>query len=108
LRPYSGDGRGGNNRRITQRYLVGNGASPMTRIILVLGLSLGLASLPALSSSPAHAQKAVKAGKGEKVCRVKLQYSGQVRTWVCKSNEPCCVWHEINYVKCGSPITGCL
>ena len=43
-----------------------------------------------------------------KVCRVKLKYSGEVKTWVCKSEEPCCVWHEINYVKCGSTITGCL
>ena len=49
-----------------------------------------------------------KAGKGEKVCRVKLKYSGEVKTWVCKAQEPCCVWHEINYVKCGSTITGCL
>ena len=50
----------------------------------------------------------VKAGKGEKVCRVKLQYTGEVRTWVCQKDQPCCVWHEINYVKCGSTITGCL
>jgi hypothetical protein len=27
---------------------------------------------------------------------------------VCKNEEPCCVWHEINYVKGGSTITGCL
>ena len=50
----------------------------------------------------------MKAGKGEKVCRVKLQYTGEVRTWVCPKEVPCCVWHEINYVKCGSTITGCL
>ena len=51
---------------------------------------------------------AVKAGKGERVCRVKLKYTGEIKTWVCKREEPCCVWHEISYVKCGSTITGCL
>ncbi len=56
----------------------------------------------------AQPSKTVKAGKGEKVCRVKLQYSGQVRTWVCQKDQPCCVWHEINYVKCGSTTFGCL
>ncbi len=50
----------------------------------------------------------VKAGKGQKVCRVKLKYTGEVRTWTCPKEVPCCVWHEINYVKCGSTITGCL
>jgi hypothetical protein len=76
-------------------------------------LALGAASL-ALLPAAAYAQQSTaktataKAGKGEKVCRVKLQYSGEVRNWVCKKEEPCCVWHEINYVKCGSTITGCL
>jgi hypothetical protein len=51
---------------------------------------------------------AVRAGKGEKVCRVRLQYTGEVRRWVCRKEEPCCVWHEINYVKCGSTMFGCL
>jgi hypothetical protein len=69
-----------------------------------------LACAPAISQQQPAPKKAatVKAGKGEKVCRVKLQYSGEVKTWVCKKEEPCCVWHEINYVKCGSTITGCL
>jgi hypothetical protein len=83
--------------------------------LLSAGLALGFGTL-ALSLGPALAQQApaaktsaaVKAGKGEKVCRVKLQYTGQIKTWVCKKEEPCCVWHEINYVKCGSTITGCL
>lgn len=60
------------------------------------------------SVKTAAAAAAPKAGKGEKVCRVKLKYSGEVKTWICKTEEPCCVWHEINYVKCGSTITGCL
>jgi hypothetical protein len=34
--------------------------------------------------------------------------SGEVKTWVCKQEEPCCVWHEINYVKCGSVTFKCL
>lgn len=78
-------------------------------------VAMGLALLVG-SGDPSLAQQSTtktavatpKAGKGEKVCRVKLKYSGEVKTWVCKSEEPCCVWHEINYVKCGSTITGCL
>jgi hypothetical protein len=27
---------------------------------------------------------------------------------VCPKEVPCCVWHEINYVKCGTTFTGCL
>jgi hypothetical protein len=76
----------------------------MTRALLVLGLSLGLGVFT-LTSEPAHAQRA---GKGQKVCKVKMKYSGQIKTFVCKIDEPCCVWHEINYVKCGSPIFKCL
>lgn len=50
---------------------------------------------------------AAKAGKGEKVCRYKFP-TGEKRAWVCKKEEPCCAWDAINYVKCGSTITGCL
>jgi hypothetical protein len=85
----------------------------MIRAVVALGLSLGLTL--SLCPHPVHAQQpaakkpaTVTAGKGQKVCRVKLKYSGEVRTWVCKQEEPCCVWHEINYVKCGSTVTGCL
>jgi hypothetical protein len=88
---------------------------PMIRAHLALGLSLALGAL-VLAPWSADAQQAptvkksaaVTAGKGEKVCRVKLKYTGQIKTWVCKKEEPCCAWHEINYVKCGSTITGCL
>jgi hypothetical protein len=83
--------------------------------VLPFALALGaaaaaLAPVAALAAQRSSAKKVatVKAGKGEKVCRVKLKYTGEVRTWVCKKEEPCCVWHEINYVKCGSTITGCL
>ena len=81
----------------------------MTRALLAMGLSLGL-GVAVVAHGPAYAQQksVAVAGKGEKVCRVKLKYSGQTRTWVCKAKEPCCAWHEINYVKCGSTITGCL
>jgi hypothetical protein len=84
------------------------------RCRFLLALALGVATF-ALAPAPSLAQQSsaknaqtVKAGKGEKVCRVKLQYTGEVRTWVCAKEVPCCVWHEINYVKCGSTITGCL
>lgn len=86
----------------------------MIRVAAVLGLFLGAGALT-LAPSPSHSQQtpakkspAVTAGKGEKVCRVKMKFSGETKTWVCKKEEPCCVWHEINYVKCGSTITGCL
>jgi len=86
----------------------------MVRAAAILGLFLGAGAL-AFSPSPSHSQQApaakkstVTAGKGEKVCRVKMKFSGETKTWVCKKEEPCCVWHEINYVKCGSTITGCL
>ncbi|MFZ1104348.1 MAG: hypothetical protein WAN86_16130 [Hyphomicrobiaceae bacterium] len=86
----------------------------VTRGCLALALVIGAAaymlaptaSLAQQSSSKKAAT--VKAGKGEKVCRVKLKYSGETRTWVCKREEPCCVWHEINYVKCGTTWSGCL
>lgn len=86
----------------------------IARPCLLLALALGSAAValaPVASlaqQTPAKKAQAVKAGKGEKVCRVKLQYTGEVRTWVCPKEVPCCVWHEINYVKCGTTITGCL
>lgn len=87
----------------------------MIRAAAILGLFLGASAL-ALAPSASHAQQTpaakksapVTAGKGQKVCRVKMQYSGEVKTWACKKEEPCCAWHEINYVKCGSTVTGCL
>ena len=86
----------------------------MTRTALLLGFTLGVGALAlaplAVSAQqpPAKQAATVKAGKGEKVCRVKLQYSGEVRTWVCKKEELCCVWHEINYTKCGAAGLNCL
>jgi hypothetical protein len=85
----------------------------MLRLALAVALGTAAAALAPMDAlaqqpQPKKAAMTVKAGKGEKVCRVKLQYTGEVRTWVCKKEEPCCVWHEINYVKCGSTITGCL
>lgn len=59
------------------------------------------------AKSAAQAQTKVKAGKGEKVCRHKFP-DGTPRVWVCKSDEPCCAWDEIRYVKCGSPTFRCL
>jgi hypothetical protein len=84
------------------------------RCRILLALVLGAATVvlgptaPLAQQSPAKNTQSAKAGKGEKLCRVKLQYTGEVRTWVCPKEVACCVWHEINYVKCGSPIIGCL
>lgn len=81
----------------------------MKRAFLLAALLLGAASLVLIPDTPmAQQAKAVKAGKGEKVCRVKMIPSGEVKTWVCPKEVPCCVWHEINYVKCGTTFTGCL
>ena len=86
----------------------------VTRACLALALAIGATTFmlaPGTSVAQQSSSKkteTVKAGKGEKVCRVKLKYSGERRTWVCKTEEPCCVWHEINYVKCGTTWSGCL
>jgi hypothetical protein len=74
---------------------------------LVLALSLSLAPAAPMAQQSSKAAPKV-AGKGEKVCRTKLKYSGEVRTWVCKKDELCCVWHEINYTKCGMAGLNCL
>ena len=87
----------------------------MTRAVWLFALALGIGALTlapigplAQQTTPQKAAATVKAGKGEKVCRIKMKYSGELKTFVCKKEEPCCAWHEINYVKCGSTITGCL
>lgn len=81
---------------------------------IAAAVALSLAIIPSVVSAQdakpkATAAKAapVKAGKGEKVCNYKFP-SGEKRSWVCKSVEPCCAWDAINYTKCGSTITGCL
>jgi hypothetical protein len=88
--------------------------------IMKIGLALALAaglSAPVMAQSQASTKSTKskaqsvsatpKAGKGEKVCR-HTHPSGQKRVWVCKKAEPCCAWDLINYVKCGSTVTGCL
>ena len=83
----------------------------MKRASVLLVLLLGAAALALTPATPLaqQAKKAtVKAGKGEKVCRVRMQPSGELRTWVCPKDVPCCVWHEINYTKCGTTFSGCL
>ena len=86
----------------------------MIRAAWLLGLSIGVGALALApigsfaQQTPATKAASVKAGKGEKVCRIKMKYSGEIKTFVCKKEEPCCAWHEINYVKCGSTVTGCL
>ena len=87
----------------------------MTRILAALALAASLALAPSavtaqVAQSKTPAQKAsttVKAGKGEKVCRYRFP-TGELKSWVCKKEEPCCAWDLFSYVKCGSTITGCL
>jgi hypothetical protein len=83
----------------------------MRRASVFFVLLLGAAALALMPDAPLAQQakkETVKAGKGEKVCRVKMKPSGERRTWVCPKEVPCCVWHEINYTKCGTTFTGCL
>jgi hypothetical protein len=89
----------------------------MLRTFAKLGIAVGvvaglgaivLVSPIARSQNAPVVKTAAVAGKGEKVCRIRLKYSKELKIFVCKKDEPCCAWHEINYVKCGSPITGCL
>jgi hypothetical protein len=86
----------------------------MTRAAWLLAAALGLSALALVpvgslaQQTPSAKGSTAKAGKGEKVCRIKMKYSGDIKTFVCKKDEPCCAWHEINYVKCGSTVTGCL
>jgi hypothetical protein len=79
------------------------------RLIASAVVAAGLAFAPAgaWAQSSTKPEAAVKAGKGEKVCRYKFP-TGEKRAWVCKKEEPCCAWDAIKYVKCGSTITGCL
>jgi hypothetical protein len=83
----------------------------MKRTYVLIALLLGAAALALAPGAPLaqQAKKAtLKAGKDEKVCRVRMKPSGELRTWICPKDVPCCVWHEINYVKCGTTFTGCL
>jgi hypothetical protein len=77
-------------------------------LALVIGAGAYMLAPTASVAQSSSKKTTVKAGKGEKVCRVKLKYSGETRTWICKREQPCCVWHEINYVKCGTTWSGCL
>ncbi len=73
---------------------------------MAIALAFSLAAPAAMAQSSSKAP-AVKAGKGEKVCRYTFP-TGEKRAWVCKKEEPCCAWDAIKYVKCGSTITKCL
>ncbi|MFM9850497.1 MAG: hypothetical protein ACKVP3_25500 [Hyphomicrobiaceae bacterium] len=81
----------------------------MIRLLIAIGLAVSLSAAPAgaqQKEGKAAKSTALKAGKDEKVCNYRFP-SGERRQWVCKKVEPCCAWDAINYVKCGSTITGC-
>jgi hypothetical protein len=81
----------------------------MIRLLIAIGLAVSLSAAPASAQqkeAKAAKSSAPKAGKDEKVCNYRFP-SGERRQWVCKKVEPCCAWDAINYVKCGSTITGC-
>jgi hypothetical protein len=86
---------------------------------MTLRIAIATAAFASFALAPATAQDAAKqkstpaatalpkAGPGEKVCRYKFP-SGEARAWVCKTEEPCCAWDAISYVKCGSTVFKCL
>ena len=76
-------------------------------IVTAVGLALACAAILAQQPVAAKSAGAPKVGKDEKLCRYKFS-SGEMRTWVCKKEEPCCAWDAINYVKCGSAVFKCL
>jgi hypothetical protein len=76
-------------------------------VAVALGAAPGAAQQPAPAAKKAEATPLPKAGPGEKVCRHKFP-DGTPRAWVCKTEEPCCAWDEIKYVKCGSTVFKCL
>ena len=83
----------------------------MLRLFTASAFALMLTLAPSISSAQqSSASKAAalpKAAAGEKVCR-HTHPSGEKKAWVCKKEEPCCAWDEINYVKCGSVTFKCL
>jgi hypothetical protein len=72
-----------------------------------LFLAPSIASAQQSTAAKASAVASPKAGPGEKVCR-HTHPTGVKKAWVCKKEEPCCAWDEINYVKCGSVTFKCL
>ena len=81
----------------------------MSRLVLAILFAgaLGFASgASAQNKGMDGKQTSIKVGKDEKLCNYRFP-SGERRRWVCKKVEPCCAWDAINYVKCGSTITGC-
>ena len=91
----------------------------MTRTLVAFALALAALTAPAAQAQDAKApdnkapaakiqksSSAPKIGKDQKVCRYRFP-TGKLETWVCAKEQPCCAWDAINYVKCGSTITGC-
>ena len=75
----------------------------MTRIFAGSVLAAALAAAPlALTASPADA-----GAKGIKICKHRTA-SGQIKTWRCRVDQPCCSAEMINYYTCGSKLLGCL
>jgi len=83
----------------------------MVRLLLAIVLAATFATASGVAAQDGGGRKgakqsAIKVGKDEKLCNYRFP-SGERRQWVCKKVEPCCAWDAINYVKCGSTITGC-
>jgi hypothetical protein len=74
---------------------------------ILFATSILVAPTLALAQQSTKAAATPKAGAGEKVCR-HTHPTGVKKAWVCKKEEPCCAWDEINYVKCGSVTFKCL
>lgn len=81
--------------------------------LLALGAAFSISiSAPVLAqeAKPAAAKKAsaapAKAAKGQKICKTKLP-SGQIKTWTCGADQPCCESHALGLYTCGSQLLQC-
>ena len=81
----------------------------MTRTLLAVAAALSFALAPVGISGAVAQEKAkvAKAGKDQKVCRSR-QPSGNIKTWICRKDQPCCVSHTFNLYTCGSQLLRCL
>jgi len=90
----------------------------MLRKLLISATTCAAISIPALAQGTfgAPVQAVVSSNtmlvvrtvaKGQKVCRSRRS-DGSIKTWTCRSDQPCCVNHFFNLYTCGSQLLKCL
>jgi hypothetical protein len=81
------------------------GAKLMMRPLSCLVLAAALAVAPAVFATSSAFAKSAK--YSTKVCKHKTS-SGKLKTWRCRSDQPCCSAEWLDYYTCGSKTLGCL